>query len=81
MENWRIINDMRDINRIDKFCENLAESWKRLPDWRFGQLMMNLLGQYYTDKKRDPFFTEDDEMIKFIEEYTRYNGPYPQEEK
>lgn len=72
---------MRDINRIDKFCDRLAESWKRLPDWRFGQLMLNLLGQYYNDKNHDPFFTEDDEMIKFIEEYTRYNGPYPQEEK
>ena len=72
---------MRDINRIDKFCEKLAKSWKRVPDWRFGQLMLNLLGQYYNDENRDPFYTEDDEMIKFIEEYTRYNGPYPQEDK
>ncbi len=71
---------MRNPKRIDDFCKRLAKAWKNLPDWRFGQFMMNMLGEYYNQKGRDPFFPEDDEMIKFIEEYTRYNGPYPQEE-
>lgn len=26
---------MRDINRIDKFCNELAKYWKQVPDWRF----------------------------------------------
>lgn len=56
---------MRDINRIDKFCARLAKAWKKAPDWRFGQLMVNCLGSM----DRDPFFPEDDEMIQYIEKY------------
>lgn len=56
---------MRDPKRIDKFCWRLAEAWKKVPDWRFGQLMVNCLGSMETD----PFFPEDDEMIQYIEKY------------
>ena len=56
---------MRDPKRIDKFCWRLAEAWKKVPDWRFGQLMVNCLGSM----DRDPFFPEDDEMIQYIEKY------------
>ena len=54
---------MRDPNRIDAFCRRLANRWKMVPDWRFGQLMINIFRQM----DRDPFFPEDDEMIKAIE--------------
>ena len=43
---------MRDPKRIDKFCWRLAEAWKKAPDWRFGQLMVNCLCSMDTD----PFF-------------------------
>ena len=56
---------MRDPKRIDDFCRRLATCWKMVPDWRFGQLIMNVFGAY----GRDPFFPEDDKMIQFIEEY------------
>ena len=56
---------MRDIKRIRKFCNRLAAAWEKVPDWRFGQLMCNILGSM----GKDPFFPEDDEMIEFIEEY------------
>ena len=56
---------MRDPKRIDKVCWRLAEAWKKVPDWRFGQLMVNCLGSM----GKDPFFPEDDEMIEFIEKY------------
>lgn len=59
---------MRDINRIDKFCNELAEQWKKVPDWRFGQLMCNILGGMQGEG-RDPFFPEEDEMMEFIKEY------------
>ena len=59
---------MRDINRIDGYCERLAEMWKKVPDWRFGQLMCNLLGEVYT-KIGDPFFPEDEKMFTAMEEY------------
>lgn len=56
---------MRDINRIDPFLKKLGEYWKKVPDWRFGQLMVNFLGQL----DRDPFFPEEDEMLEKLEEY------------
>ena len=34
---------MRDPNRIDKFCDQLKAIWHQVPDWRFGQLMENML--------------------------------------
>lgn len=60
---------MRDPKRIDKFCQRLAICWKMVPDWRFGQLMMNVFGKMANEGK-DPFFPEDDEVIKYIEKYT-----------
>lgn len=63
---------MRDPKRIDSFCERLAKAWKNVPDWRFGQLMVNCLGEM----DRDPFFPEEDEMIEYIEKWCRVNSPY-----
>lgn len=56
---------MRDINRIDPFLERLGKVWKQVPDWRFGQLMCNVLNSM----NKDPFFPEDDEMIEYFEKY------------
>lgn len=62
---------MRNINRIDKFLKVLGDCWKTVPDWRFGQLMVNFLGSL----DRDPFFPEEDEMeqqlLKFFEPYKK----------
>lgn len=63
---------MRDPKRIRAFCERLATAWEMLPDWRFGQLMVNALGGMGID----PFFPEDDKMIEYIEEYVKKNSPY-----
>lgn len=54
---------MRDPNRIDEFCEVLAKAWHKVPDWRFGQLVVNL------PYPMDPFFIEDDKMLDLIREY------------
>ena len=62
---------MRDPKRIRKFCNRLAAAWENLPDWRFGQLMVNALGEM----GKDPFFPEDDEMIQYIERYVA-ESPY-----
>jgi len=56
---------MRDINRIDKFCNELAEVWKTVPDLRFGQftsIVFDSMGN------RNPFFPEEDEMMKSIQD-------------
>lgn len=56
---------MRDPKRIDEFCDKLKEYWHKVPDWRFGQLMVNFLGSI----ERDPFFPEEDEMLVLMEKY------------
>lgn len=63
---------MRDPKRIPEFCNRLARAWELVPDWRFGQLMCNALG----DMRRDPFFPEEDEMINYLEEYTKRHSPF-----
>lgn len=56
---------MRDPKRIDKFCNQLADIWKKVPDWRFGQLMVNVLNSL----PRDPFFYEEDELMDEFEKF------------
>lgn len=57
---------MRDERRIKKFCNELAEIWEEeCPDWRFGQLIVNVFGSM----KIDPFFPEEDEMIEYFKNY------------
>ena len=57
---------MRDIKRIDDFCNTLATIWKtECPDWRFGQLIVNVYGA----ARRDPFFYEEDETLKLFMDY------------
>lgn len=60
---------MRDIKRIRKFCNELADIWEENScDWRFGQLICNVFGQMAAEG-RDPFFPEEDEMIKYFRNY------------
>ena len=57
---------MRNPNRIDEFCKELATIWKtECPDWRFGQLICNVMGTC----TRDPFFYEENEMMEVFERY------------
>ena len=59
----------RDVNRIQPFCDRLAKAWEKLPDWRFGQLMVNLMRDYEAEHGHDIFYLEEDEMIREIEAY------------
>lgn len=47
---------MRDPNRIPEFMDELERVWSQVPDWRFGQLVVNVLGI-------DPFYIEDDKAL------------------
>ena len=55
---------MRNKDRIRPFCERLAAAWERCPDIRFGQFICNV---YASEVKRDPFYIEDDESMRLIE--------------
>lgn len=70
---------MRDPNRIDKFCRILAQYWHRVPDWRFGQLISNVLGAYASENKRDIFFPEDQELLDYFDKYFSEEGSSPYE--
>ena len=58
---------MRNPNRIPEFCNKLSDIWSKIPDWRFGQLMINLFNTI-----GDPFYLEDDKLIQKIEEIVNY---------
>ena len=53
---------MRDPKRIDKFCDLVKELWKRVPDWRFGQLISNL-GRQLEWTPGGFFYAEDEEFM------------------
>ena len=59
----------RDVNHIQPFCDRLAKAWEKLPDLRFGQLMVNLMRDYEAEHGHDIFYLEEDEMIREIEAY------------
>ena len=56
---------MRDINRIDTFCDELKEQWKKVPDWRFGQLFVNLQRAAGSDL----FGYEEDRLMELLKTY------------
>lgn len=61
---------MRDINRIYKFCNELAGLWAtNCPDQRFGQMISNVLGDWQAKTHRDIFFPEEDEMMQIFRDY------------
>ncbi len=67
---------MRKEERIDEFLKRFGDCWRKVPDWRFGQLVMNIFGSM-ASSGRDPFFPEEDEMITFIENYFNEPGNTP----
>lgn len=56
---------MRDPERIDKVLKVLGDNWKKLPDWRFSQLICNM----QSAAGDDLFYVEDDEFADMVEEY------------
>lgn len=68
---------MRDKNRIPVFMRELERVWMQCyPDLRFGQLMMNFLNYVALEHKRDPFFPEESEMLKYLKEYAKKSSFY-----
>lgn len=59
---------MRDSNRIDKFCDELKTIWHQVPDWRFGQLMLNFLSNI---DSTFGFYVEDEELFKALNAYIK----------
>ena len=63
---------MRDPNRIDYYCDELAEVWHKVPDWRLGQLIVNIITAYSNKHNDiDPFYVEDADFMKFVREFIK----------
>ena len=59
---------MRDKDRIDIFCKELAEVWKtQAPDWRFGQIICNL--QFFAGN--DLFYYEEDQFLELLKMFLK----------
>lgn len=54
---------MRDHLYIEEFCAELARLWHKHPDLRFGQMFSNVCSTF------DPFYIEDDKMLKMFKRY------------
>ena len=54
---------MRDPERIKSILNRLQAVWEKYPDFRLGQLILNVL--------QDPllYYIEDDKLIEAIEEH------------
>lgn len=58
---------MRDPNRIDNFLDELGKIWKEeCPDWRFGQLIVNV---FEANTMAAILFSEEDRMLELFEDY------------
>lgn len=56
---------MRDVKRIRKFCNELADFWETwCPDWRFWQVVSYLAQSVHPEY--DPFFVEEHEWSQRI---------------
>ena len=66
---------MRDKYRLFKFYEELREiHMKYFSDWRFSQMIVNILADWQAKTKRDIFYLEEDEMIQIFKDYVKENG-------
>ena len=66
---------MRDKNRLKKFYKELQDiHMNNFPDWRFGQMIVNVLADWQAKTGRDIFFPEEDEMIQIFKDYVDNQG-------
>ena len=62
--------NIRDPNRLYNFYNEVTRlHMTYMPDLRVGQLWMNFLGWVQNEKKCDPFFPEESEMLTYLKEY------------
>lgn len=73
---------MRDPKRLDKFYESMKLIHKEIfPDWRYGQLCSNFFSWLGSEKKKDPFSPEENEMLGFLKEYAKNNDRWQKFDK
>ena len=64
---------MRDVNRLYKFYDELRDiHMTYFPDWRFGQMVVNVLSEWQSREDRDIFYLEEDEILQIFKDYPDY---------
>jgi uncharacterized protein YihD (DUF1040 family) len=58
---------MRDPQRIDRILEQLEIAWKKSPDLRLGQLLINVAGYGGAKVENNLFYYEDDSFERDLE--------------
>ena len=60
--------EMREPERIDRIINKLRDEWKKNPNRRFWQLIMNKNRYLYDEdmKVKDPFYIEDAEFERVL---------------
>lgn len=58
------ILNTNDCSSRDSFMSHLMKIWDKRPEWRFGQLIVNVLGQ-------DPFYITDESALSKIKDFER----------
>ena len=66
-------------DKIHEFCSKLEKIWRKWPELRFGQMMVNMLSDYIAKNERDVFFVEDEDLLAFFEKYMNTNSPWRRE--
>ena len=62
--------NMRNPNRLYNFYDEVRRiHMEHFPDWRFGQFIYNFIVWLNNRKSIDPFFPEEEEMLKLLREY------------
>lgn len=56
---------MRDPNRIPEVLDLIEQLWEKYPDWRLGQLLVNV------SDTNDVFYVEDDRVVKGLVNYLK----------
>ena len=65
---------MRDPNRIDGMLREIGWHWKRCPDLRLGQLLVN--AAQMAGRSADIFYVEDNDMIEYIRDFSEFEPAY-----
>lgn len=60
---------MRSEARIDEMCDTLKRVWHLVPDWRLGQLVVNISKNC---KGLNTFYVEDEEFERVMKEWLKY---------
>ena len=63
---------MRDPNRIPKVLEAVQKFWEKNPDWRLGQLLINVIAESRVAPRSitlggEVWNCEDDKLLEYLE--------------